>query len=304
VNAVDFAHDPHIAKDRGWYYVFSTGPGVPIRRSKDLKQWEHAGRVFQEDVPAWAREEIPGSRGIWASDATKVGDLWYLYYSVSTFGSDRSVIGLAVNKTLDPASKDYRWEDRAKVVESFRGGGFNAIDANPFVYEKGRLTLAWGSHWSGLKMQEMDPKTGKPKPGSEMLSIAARPRPGAIEAPCLLKRNGWYYLLASFDACCRGVNSTYNIRVGRAKKVTGPYVDRDGKPMLEGGGTLLLGTEGRYIGPGHCSVWPEKDRVLLAYHFYDRDRNGLPTLQVRRLDFDKDGWPVAGPILSGDPPKP
>ena len=94
-----------------------------MRRSKDMLDWKRIGRVFEDDVPAWAREEIAGARDIWAPDISYYSDRFHLYYSVSTFGGQRSCIGLATNTTLDPSSPDYRWVDHGKVIESFPGQG-------------------------------------------------------------------------------------------------------------------------------------------------------------------------------------
>jgi len=255
--------------------------------------WDLAGRVFAEDMPKWAHEEIPGSVFPWAPDIAYLNGRYCLYYSVSTFGRNRSLIGLATNKTLDSKSPDYAWKDEGKVVESFPRDGYNAIDSNVLALGKGRLALVFGSFWSGIQYVEADLRTGKPRSGAVPQFIARRPGSTAEEAPFLLRRGAYYYLFLSFDFCCRGTQSTYNIRIGRAKSVEGPYQDRDGKPLLEGGGTLLLGTEGSVIGPGHCAVLREPRRDLLVYHYYDGKASGVPTLQIRPLAWDKDGWPHA-----------
>lgn len=296
--AVTPVHDPCLIKADGVYYVFSTGPGIPIRRSKDLTHWEAAGRVFAEDVPAWAKTEIPDARALWAPDVSYFNHRFHVYYSVSSFGKNRSLIGAVSTPTLDSSRPDYKWTDDGKVFESFPSQNFNAIDPNIVFPGSGRLALAFGSFWSGIQLLELDPRSGRPAAGASLVPLARRPEPpDAIEAPFLVRHGAYFYLFTSFDFCCRGVNSNYNIRVGRAKKVDGPYEDRDGKRLTDGGGTLILGTEGTQIGPGHCAVLHEKKRDLLAYHFYDGSRNGVPTLQVRPLVWSKDGWPtVAAPF--------
>ena len=301
-DATRFVHDPCVIKQGDTYYIFSTGPGVPIRRSKDLIHWEMAGRVFSADVPKWAVDEIPGSTSLWAPDIAYLNGRYYLYYSVSTFGKNRSLIGLVTNKTLDQNSPDYAWKDEGKVVESFPQDSYNAIDSNLLILdgnlENKRLGLVFGSFWSGIQYVEADPQTGKPRPGSAVRCIARRPGSTAEEAPFLIHRGDYYYLFVSFDFCCKGTASTYNIRIGRSKSVDGPYLDRDGKPMLEGGGTLLLGTTSTAIGPGHCAVLREPGRDLLVYHFYDAEANGIPTLQIRPLTWDKADWPQTEPPLN------
>lgn len=292
-------HDPHIIAADGAYYIFCTGGGIPIRRSKDLIHWERIGTVFDE-TPAWAKREVPGVRGLWAPDISFFNGRYHLYYSVSTWGKNRSCIGLAVNDTLDPASPKYKWIDQGKVIESTPGrDNWNAIDANVVLDERKEPWLAFGSFWSGIKLRRLDRSTGKLHSDSRMYSLAARPSPGAVEAPFIIRRGEYYYLFVSFDYCGRGVDSTYKIMVGRSKAVTGPYVDRDGKPMTEGGGTLVLGSQGHVRGPGHNSVLVEGDKYWLVHHYYDADLYGVPTLQIRPLNWDKAGWPEAGAPYRG-----
>ena len=287
-------HDPCIIKAGGMYYVFATGPGIPIQRSRDLIYWEPAGRVFEADVPDSIHKELPRSRGIWAPDICFYGGRYHLTYSVSSFGSNRSIIGAASNKNLDPDAKDYRWIDEGKVTESTRQDNFNAIDSNILPLDSKRLALTFGSFWSGIKLIYLDARTGKPENPGEIFPLAQRPSPDALEAPFLIRRGRYFYLFASFDLCCRGLNSTYNTRVGRAERVEGPYLDKKGKSMREGGGTLLVATEGTRIGPGHCAVLRDGGKDYLAYHYYDGARNGYPTLQITPMTWSRDGWPVMG----------
>jgi arabinan endo-1,5-alpha-L-arabinosidase len=284
------------------YYVAATGRGVKLLRSTDLKHWQPAGRVFEQAVPDWARREIRGTRGIWAPDLSYHNGLYYLYYSVSTFGSQRSVIGLAVNRSIDPASDDYQWQDRGKVIESnAEDNDFNAIDPALLVDEDGRWLLFWGSHWSGLKVVEVDPATGKPKPGAEIKAVAARPDTAshAIEAPFVIFHQGYYYLFASWDACCDGADSTYKVVVGRSREATGPYVDAKGKPMLDGGGTLVIESSERWRGPGHNGVITTDAGQWFVHHTYDVENlDAQRILQVRPMSWTDDGWPEVGEPLA------
>ena len=288
-NAIKHVHDPCIIREGAYYYVFSTGPGVLMRRSRDLICWEFLGQAFPELGPKWTHEEVPGSTMFWAPDIAHFNGKYHLYYSVSTFGKNRSLIALGTNKTLDPASKEYAWKDEGKVFESFPNNDYNAIDSNVLSLGGGRMAFLFGSFWTGIKMVEAEEKTGKPTPGAAVISLARRPAPGAVEAPFLIRQRDYFYLFTSFDACCRGVKSTYNIRVGRAKTVEGPYLDKEGVALRDGGGTLVLASEGRYIGPGHCAVLKDGRNHLLAFHCYDGDDNGVPTLQTRPLTWNPGG---------------
>ena len=280
------------------YYVAATGRGVQLLKSTDLKKWRRVGRVFDDAVPEWAQREIPGSSGIWAPDLSYHDGLYYLYYSVSTMGSQTSVIGLAVNKAIDPESPDYKWEDRGLVIESSpETTNFNAIDPALLVDQDGRWLLYWGSHWTGLKVVEVDPATGKPKPDAEIIPVAARPdtRSHAIEAPFALFHDGYYYLFVSWDACCDGARSTYNVRVGRSRNATGPFKDAEGKSMLEGGGTLVIESSDRWRGPGHNGMLTTDDGQWMVLHTYDVENlRAQRILQIRPLTWTEAGWPQVG----------
>jgi arabinan endo-1,5-alpha-L-arabinosidase len=293
--AVRGVHDPAIIHSENYYYIYYTHQRqcLGIIRSPDLTQWEPLGQVFPK-MPEWAKREVPDAVDLWAPDIAFFNGRYHLYYSVSAFGKNRSCIGLAVNKTLDPQSRDYLWEDHGKVIESFRSNGWNAIDPQLVVDEQSQPWLAFGSYWSGIKLCSLESQTGKPPKGSlRLLSLAARPKPGAIEAPFIFRRAGYYYLLVSFDSCCRGIQSDYKIMIGRATKLTGPYLDRQGQDMLNGGGTLLVESAGDMRGPGHCSLLQENNQEWLVHHFYDASDKGRPRLRIVKLTWDRDGWPLA-----------
>jgi arabinan endo-1,5-alpha-L-arabinosidase len=298
--AVQGVSDPSIIKQGDTYTIFSTGPGLPIRSSTDLVHWQEIGQVFAT-IPAWAQVKIPGATGFWAPDITFFHGQYHLYYALSTFGSQRSLIGLATNTTLDPADPAYHWVDQGEVIESSPGRThWNAIDPNVVVAGNSTVWLAFGSQWSGIKLLALDPTTGKPAarpigprpgPGPRLISLASRPESRPIEAAYIIQRNGYNYLFVSFDICCMGASSTYKIMVGRSRAVAGPYVDRTGKPMTRGGGTLVLAGSGRYRGPGHNSVLSDGPRDWLVYHAYDAQNGGVATLQIRPLLWTAAGWP-------------
>ncbi|HLP78200.1 MAG TPA: arabinan endo-1,5-alpha-L-arabinosidase [Candidatus Paceibacterota bacterium] len=286
------AHDPStIVKCGDEYWVFYTGVGIPSYHSKDLITWKSGPPVFNR-APDWAAAAVPGNQNThyWAPDLIHLGDRYLLYYSVSTFGSNVSAIGLATTPTIDPGDSKFRWKDEGVVVQSFRTNQFNTIDPAVTLDEQGNLWLVFGSYWSGIKLIQLDPKTGKRiAPDSPVYSLAHN---DSIEAPFIWQHEGFYYLFVNWGQCCRGVNSTYEIRVGRSQKISGPYLDRDGVDLLNGGGSLLLASEPPFIGPGHAGIFTERGTNWFGCHFYDGTRRGAPTLAIRPMHWTADGWPV------------
>jgi len=188
---------------------------------------------------------------------------------------------------------------------------FNAIDPALVLDREGRPYLFWGSFWTGIKAARIDPETGKPA-GEKMdvVPMAARAKgvdPPAIEAPFVIFHEGFYYLFVSWDSCCAGVKSTYKVEVGRSESILGPYLDWAGKPMLEGGGTLVAASTPRWRGPGHNSVLQSKSGDWLVLATNDVENVGLERLlQIRPLYWQA-GWPVSGrpltaPVLPGGMP--
>jgi arabinan endo-1,5-alpha-L-arabinosidase len=295
-------HDPSLIRSGQSYYVFSTGDErglndgtIQIRRSADMAHWELVGTVF-EHIPAWVAKALGSTPpNLWAPDISYTGGVYRLYYAGSTFGSNHSVIGLATNTTLDPADPAYQWVDQGMVIESHRADNWNAIDPSLASDRDGGQWLVFGSFWDGIKMRRLDSATGKLAADDTQLYALASRQGGAIEAPAILRHGDWYYLFVSFDLCCRGVNSTYNIRVGRSDSIGGPYVDRSGAPMLRGGGELLLKGDERLRGPGGQSVYVDGGSELLVNHVYVVFKNGMPQLQIHALSWTRDGWPEVRP---------
>lgn len=285
-------HDPStVVREDGGVWSLATGNGVTILRRDDAGRWRREGALFRE-LPAWHKEQVPGNRGhLWAPDLIRLGDRWFAYYSISTFGSNESAIGLAIADQLDPAADGGGWKDAGLVIRSRREDRFNAIDPALIRDADGRLWMSFGSFWNGIFLVELDAETGLLKdPEGAPVRLASHPE---IEAPFIHHHDGNYYLFLNWGKCCRGVESTYEIRVGRSPKIEGPYLDKEGVEMKSGGGTLVLATEGRFIGPGHASIFIEDGKEMLVHHYYDRERNGRSDMRMLPLRWE-DGWPVVG----------
>lgn len=295
-------HDPVAAHEGKYEYVFATGQGITVMRSADMEHWTYLKPVFSE-APAWAVDSIKGYKGhTWAPDIIYRNNTWYLYYSVSAFGKNTSAIGVATARTLDPDSPEYGWTDHGMVLRSYPQDKWNAIDPNVILDRQKQPWMVWGSWWDGIQLIRLsDDMLSVSKKYPQRYTIASRSRDagghyvgnkGAIEGPFLFYRKGYYYLFASFDYCCRGLKSNYKVAVGRAKDIRGPYLDKEGKDMLLGGGTIVLKGNERYPGVGHCSVYTLNKKDYIFFHGYDRKYNGASKLLIREVKWDRKGWPV------------
>ncbi len=296
-------HDPVVAREGATFFLFSTGPGITFYSSTDLKTWKRRGRVFPGE-PAWAKQVAPSFNGhIWAPDITRHEGKYYLYYSVSAFGRNTSAIGVTVNRTLDPESPNYKWEDQGIVLRSVPNRDlWNAIDPNIVVGDNGVAWMSFGSFWGGLKLVKLAPNWTSIAEPQEWYSIAKRERsvlvndqdaePAELEAPFIFRKGDYYYLFVSWDKCCRGKDSTYKMMVGRSQRLTGPYVDKTGRDLAVGGGTLLLAGNKDFAGVGHNSAYTFDGKDYLVFHAYENADNGLQKLKIAELKWDEAKWPV------------
>lgn len=275
-----YIHDPStIMECEGKYYTFGTGGGGLI--SPDGWTWD-GGAVR------------PGGGA--APDAIKIGDRYLIAYGATgggLGGGHAGIIYTMWNKTLDPKSPDFKYSEPNLVAQSEYDEDCDAIDPSLLMGPDGRLWMSYGTYFGFIRLVELDPATGKRVEGNKALDIAID-----CEASALIYRNGWYYLLGTHGTCCDGVNSTYNIVVGRSRNVTGPYLDNVGRDMLKGGGKMVLAAGGRLIGAGHFGRYIVEEGVeKMSCHFEaDMDRSGRSVLNVRPLVWKND-WPVAGEMF-------
>ncbi len=276
-----FIHDPStIMECDGKYYTFGT----------------RGGGLISEDGWTWnGGAERPGGGA--APDAIKIGDRYLVVYGATGGGLGGGHNGKILtmwNKTLDPKSPDFKFSEPIVVAQSDGIEDNDAIDPGLLLDPNdGRLWCSYGTYFGFIRLIELDPKTGKRVEGNKAIDIAID-----CEATDLEYRDGWYYLLGTHGTCCDGANSTYNIVVGRSKKVTGPYLDNMGRDMLKGGGKMVLAAEGKLIGPGHFGRLILEDGVekMSCHYEADLDQGGYSVLGIRPLLW-KDGWPVAGEIF-------
>ena len=280
-------HDPSIVLAGGQYDLFSTHGLIHEHQSSDGVNFSDEGYALSS-LPAWTTSFTGGTGDLWAPDVSVHHGQYWLYYAASTFGNTDSAIGLATSSTAEPGSFV---DTGSPAYTSTNCSGSNAIDPASVVDTAGNAWLAFGSWSNGIQIVPVNNSTGIPT-GAACTQLAFHPTGTGIEGSYIYPHGGYYYLFASIDTCCQGVNSTYRIIVGRAMSITGPYTDRGGVPLAQGGGTILLSAHGNINGPGGESVMTDSSgNAVLVYHYYDGNNNGDPALGMNALGWSADGWP-------------
>ncbi|WP_046213072.1 arabinan endo-1,5-alpha-L-arabinosidase [Paenibacillus wulumuqiensis] len=306
---INNAHDPGILKTDQGYYIYSTDvrmggeltPGVMVRRSQDLIHWEWVGYALP-GIPEIAAEWSQAIN-LWAPDVVKVGDKYRMYYSASTFGSTRSMIGL-----MESDSPEGPWVDCGSVVRTQEGDGPNAIDPHVVNDTEGQQWMVYGSFFGGIHILPLDQQTGKPTVEGFGTLLAIRDKAtvdGAIEGPYIVYHPEFrkYYLFVSYDS----LFSDYNVRVARADHITGPYTDIHGhvltdtdyRPQHEIGNKIVGGyrfQEGEgWVAPGHNSVLNDDGDFYIVHHARGEKDKHWSYLHIRKILWTADGWPVVSP---------
>jgi arabinan endo-1,5-alpha-L-arabinosidase len=299
--------DPSIIRQGSTYYTFSTDVAgsashgfLPIHCSQDKIMWANCGSVFPDSMPAWVVEEVPGIAGLWAPDVSYFHGEYHVYHTGSILHTQRSVIGLATNTTLNPSDPAYKWVDRGLVLQSKPGDDFNALDPAILVDTDSSVWLTYGSYWTGIKQREIDSATG--------MLLASNParfdlatRPGVpnnpIEGPSLVHHGNYYYLFVSVDYCCEQsiAANNYKQAVGRSTSPHGPFVDEAGTLMSNGGGTVLLQGDKVWNAPGGGTAYIDSNtgESILVFHAHNITQKDMPFQWVKALNWLND-WPVIG----------
>lgn len=298
-----FLHDPGtMIKSGSSYFIYGDGQGISGITSTDLRNWSSTAAIFPGGPPAWTSNSVPGFTGyFWAPDNAYFNGRYNVYYACSIFGTINSAIGLVTSPSLTAPV----WTDQGKVIQSNPIGAtnattdltaYNCIDPAILVDTNGTVWMSFGSYSDGILVMQLDPATGKRiAPNSPITKIASSSLSffsNTEEASFLYQRGGFYYLFINFGGCCSGVDSTYNIRVGRSSSVTGPYLDKSGANLIGGGGTMVLESTARFIGPGHAGILNDNGTNWFTYHYYDAKNNGAATVGMNRLYWTDDGWPA------------
>ena len=290
-----YLHDPGTAiKDGASYFIYGDGQGISGIKSGDLRNWSSTAAIFPGGPPAWTSNSVPGFTGyFWAPDIAYFNGRYNLYYSCSQWATINSAIGLVTSPSLTAPV----WTDQGKVIQSNPNfatnattdlTAYNCIDPSIMVDTNGKVWMSFGSYSDGILVMQLDPVTGKRiTPNSPITKVSSSSLSffsNGEEGSCLYQHDGYYYLFVNFGGCCSGVDSTYNIRVGRSSSVIGPYRDRNNVNLIGGGGTMVLESTARYIGPGHAGIMNDNGTNWFTYHYYDAlnlINNGAATLGLK-----------------------
>jgi len=288
--------DPTIIKGTdGYFYLYATEDirNTPIYKSQNLVDWTFVGTAFTDTT----RPNFEPNGGLWAPDINYINGKYVLYYSMSVWGGEWTCgIGVA---TADKPEGPFT--DHGKLFRSDEIGVQNSIDQF-YIEDGGKKYLFWGS-FRGIYMIELSDDGLAIKEGTEKKQVAGT----AFEGTYIYKKDNYYYFFASIGSCCEGVNSTYKLVVGRSESLSGPYVDKTGKNMMENGYSLVIGSNQQFVGNGHCSeiVQDNSGNDWVLYHGVDVKKPQGRVLLLDQIKWDNAGWPYvdnASPSLSAEKP--
>ena len=294
-------HDPDIIRYEDGYALATTDNHMLMQFSEDALNWKN-GDPAMPVFSKWLYNYAPNMIDIWAPDIHYVGGEYRMYYCGSEMGIRSSGMGFMSSKEIDPTKPGYGWTDQGEVIHTVKSDSYNAIDAAVLKDLDGKVWMAFGSWGTGIHILELDESTGKVKSGAKMKNIANRGGAG-VEGASLIEHNGKYFLFTAWDNCCKKgadlENNSYKTTVGRSNSIDGGYVDRSGKRLLDGGGTILLSRYGRYYGPAGGEAFEDVNRLRFVNHYYDKNDGGNSYIQVRDLVFTEDNWPEMGQPFLG-----
>lgn len=283
-----FFSNPVIARDApdpsvmdggdGYYYLFATGGG--IYRSTNLINWTYLSFAFAVQ-PSFVK-----NGGIWALDASKIGDKYVIYFAMSVWGGVDSC-GIGVAYSSKPQGPYVFVNPGGKLFYSYDIGVKNSIDPC-YVEDNGKKYLIWGSFY-GIYAIELSEDGLSLKKGAEKVKIAG----SAFEGSYIYKHNGYYYYFGSTGSCCEGVNSTYKTVYGRSKNLLGPYVNSYGGTMLNNQYNILIQGNNLWAGTGHNAEFVE-DRLgqtWIMYHAYSRAEPDKGRMVLLDRVLWKNDWP-------------
>ena len=299
-------HDPSMVRFEDGYALMTTNNQLSLWTSEDMVSWKSHGKTMTA-FPQWIYSYAPTMEDVWAPDIYKFDDKFRVYYCGSVFGKRTSAIGYTESFSMVPGTSGYGWTDRGHVFHTVASDKYNAIDADVIRTSSGEYWMAFGSFGLGIQLIKRDGTSGyQASDDKTVYNIARRTSTasgGAVEGPSLIEHDGKFFLFTAWDKCCmQGADieqTTYKTAMGRADKVTGPYYDKAGKDLAQGGGTILMERYGRYVGPGGGEPFQDINRVRFVHHYYDNDGDKYNHIHIRDVVFTDDNWAEMGQPFLG-----
>src|SRR5690554_1520500 len=280
--------DPTIIKaedDNFYLYATEDTRNTPIYKSANLVDWQFVGTAFTNE----SRPRFEPGGGLWAPDINSINGKYVLYYSMSVWGGEWTC-GIGVATSDKPEGP---FTDHGKLFRSNEIDVQNSIDQF-YIEDNGKKYLFWGS-FRGIYYIELSDDGLSLKPGSKKQQVAGT----AYEGVYIHLRNGYYYMFASIGSCCEGLNSTYTTVVGRSDNLFGPYVDKQGNPMMDNNHEIIIHKNSGFVGTGHNSeiVQDKNGDDWIFYHAVS-----VSNPKGRVLNMDRVRWSGDWPYIEGDSP--
>lgn len=272
--------DPSVIRVGEMYYAVGTtsdfAPHYPLYESTDLVNWKQIGSIFNEQ-PSWTSDSF------WAPELYYHNGTFFVYYTAKRKGDRVSCIGVATTTDLRKG-----FTDRGIIIE----WGNEAIDGFVFQDEDQKRYISWKAY--GLTK-------GRPieilasELSDDGLSLVGEHfsltrfdqgwKGAGEEGQCLVKHNGYYYLLYSIGGCCDN-RCDYRVMVSRSKNLKSGW-EQFPEPILQGSDVW------KCTGHGTLVETPDK-RYFYLYHSYnaiDFEYVGRQGLLDELVWDETSGWP-------------
>lgn len=287
------AADPTVIRTDEGFYLYATQTNsywIPIYFSKDLVNWEFKRSAFRNATRP-KPDVLPDGGAFWAPEIRYINGKYVLYFSWAKWGDgSKSYTAVA---TSDSPVGDFLNAKPLLITDDF---GSNCIDQ--FYYEEDGKKYMFVGSFNGIYVTELTDDGLSVKRGADGKPVLKKQVCGrAFEGTNIYKKGKYYYLFASINNCCDGIDSRYKVVVGRSENLLGPYVNREGKDMMSNSWTLVLEGDGEtFFGPGHNSIIIPDDAGTdwMIYHSYVKE-NGAVGGRLGMLDrivWSADGWPT------------
>ena len=280
--------DPDVIRVGDTYYLVSTTmhlmPGAPIMTSKDLKNWETVGYIFDRLTDSPKYDLLNGTvygRGQWATSLKYHNGKFYALLAPNERGAMGDTYIFSSEKAEGP------WT----IVSRMR----HFHDCSLFFDDDGRVYVIYGTG----EMMELKPDLSDVIEGThQQLFQREEDEKGILEGSRMIKHNGKYYLLMISHVYAPGKHRREVCY--RADNIRGPYEKQ----------VILESEFGGFSYEAQGTIVDTPDGDWMGIIFQDRGGVGrvLTVMPCRWVN----GWPMLGdengkvpetvrPLVNGQP---